>query len=326
MRRHLSRRQFVKSAGTLSATLVAGRLAPPAAHAAEPRPRSGAVRFGVQTPPQHTTYRSIADTWKAIDDLGYDSAFVFDHFFPIFSEPAGPCFEGWTLLAALAAQTRRLRVGVLVTGNTYRFPSVLAKMAATVDHASDGRLVLGLGAGWFEHEHEALGIPFYSVGERAQRLVEAVQVIKLLFTQERSTFNGKYYRLKEAVFQPRCVQTPHPPILIGGMGPKVIQPLAARYADIWHFFVREGGTEEVKQVVGNFDKICRRVGRDPAQVTKSTSLRPPQLAGSPEEVRGRVQALVDAGVRYLILSLPAPYDHDVLRRFAGEVMPAFREA
>jgi len=322
----VSRRRFLKNVGTMTAAAaLAGKITmPKMAHAAPAA--TGAIRFGVQTHPQNTTYSDILQTWREVDELGFDTAFVFDHFIPIFSDPNGPCFEGWTLLAALAAQTKRVKVGVLVTGNTYRNPAVLAKMAATVDHVSNGRLILGIGAGWFELEHTAYGIPFSTAGGRAKQLGEAMEVIKLLFTQQKSTFAGKYYQLKDAPFEPKSVQKPHPPILIGGMGPKRIQPLVARHADIWNFFVRDGNPEEAKRICTNFDEICRKVGRDPAQVEKSVSLRPPQLVGSKEEVRGRIQPLVDVGIRHFIISLPAPYDRELLRRFAKDVMPTFRAA
>jgi len=319
----LSRRSFLMGAAAAVAA-VAGRLAVP--RAAQPAPSSSKnkLRFGVQTPPQHVSYADIAQTWREADELGFDSAFVFDHFIPIYSDPQGPCLEGWTLLAALAAQTKQVKVGVLVTGNTYRHPAVLAKMAATVDHISNGRLILGLGAAWFELEHTAYGIPFYTPGERARRLGEAVEVIKLLFTQQKSNFQGKYYQLKDALCEPKPLQKPYPPLLIGGMGPKLIQPLAARQANIWHFFVRDGDPQETKKICTDFDALCRKVGREPSQVEKSISLRPPQLAGTPEDVRGRIQALADAGVQHFLISLPAPHDRQLLRRFAQEIMPAFR--
>lgn len=321
-----SRRGFLKTVGAATvAAAVAGRVsAPTVAQAASAS--AGTLRFGVQTPPQHATYADMLQTWREADDLGFDTAFVFDHFIPIHSDPNGPCFEGWTLLSALAAQTKRLKVGVLVTGNTYRHPAVLAKMAATVDHVSNGRLILGLGAAWFELEHTAYGIPFYTPGERAKRLGEAVEVMKLLFTQQKTTFTGKYYQLKDALCEPKPLQKPYPPILIGGVGPKKIQPLVARQADIWNFSVRDGDPQEAKQMGEHFDKICQKVGRDPAQVEKSVSLRPPQLTGSADEVRGRIKALADAGIRHFILSLPPPYDRALMRRFATEVMPTFRKA
>lgn len=334
----LSRRQFLKTAGALGvgATLLARHAAaepeprtehtPPRVDEVHARGRKGKVRFGVQTAPQHVAYADIVDVWKEADDLGFDSLFVFDHFMPIFADPSGPCFEGWTLLAALAAQTRRAKVGVLVTGNTYRRPAVLAKMAATVDHASNGRLIIGLGAGWFEAEHVAYGIPFSTVGGRARRLGETLEVMKLLFTREKSTFTGKYYKLKDAPFAPKPVQKPYPPILIGGMGPKLIQPLAARHANIWHFFVRGGDGTQAKQTCDAFDKICESVGRNPAEVEKSTTIRTADLTGTSKETRERVRVLVDAGVRHVILGLSAPYDRRALREFAKEVIPAFASA
>ncbi|NOT56822.1 MAG: LLM class F420-dependent oxidoreductase, partial [Deltaproteobacteria bacterium] len=299
----LSRRQFLHSVGaaTVAAT-VAGQVTT-ASQTVQAAPTPGALRFGVQIVPQHATYADILQTWREADDLGFDTAFLFDHFVPIMSDPNGPCFEGWTLLAALAAQSKRIKLGLLVTGNTYRNPALLAKMAATVDHISNGRVILGLGAAWFEAEHTAYGIPFYTPGERAKRLGEAVEVIKLLFSQQKSTFNGKYYQLKDALCEPKPVQKPHPPLLIGGVGPKLIQPLAARHADIWHFFPSGGGDDVVKKMCADFDAICQKVGRDPAQVEKSLSLRDPQLVGTAEEIQGRVKALAAVGVRHFILSL-----------------------
>jgi F420-dependent oxidoreductase-like protein len=328
MARPVSRRVFLRTVGSLAAVAAAGGVG---AKASAPRGAARAedfspeaIRFGVQTPPQHTTYGAILEVWQEVETLGFDTAFVFDHFIPIRSDPFGPCLEGWTLLSALASQTQRLRLGVLVTGNTYRHPAVLAKMAATVDHVSGGRLILGMGAGWFELEHRVYGIPFHTVGGRARRLVEAVEVVKTLFTHKESNYEGKYYQLKNAPFEPKGVQQPHPPILIGGMGPKVIQPLAARHADIWHFFVARGDPVRARQIVEAFDEICRQVGRDPATVEKSTSLRPADIGGQPAEVGRKVAALAQAGVRHFIVSLFPSYDMKALRRFAKEVMPAVR--
>jgi F420-dependent oxidoreductase-like protein len=328
-RRGLSRRRFLQGIGAVAAAAVVGEPLTGAApaHAAPAAP--GRLRFGFQTPPQHVTYRDLEDVWVEADGLGLDSAFVFDHFIPIFSDPSGPCFEGWTLLAALAARTKSMRVGVLVTGNTYRHPAVLAKMAATVDHTTNGRLILGVGAGWYEREHTAYGIPFHTPGGRARRLAEAVEVMKGLFAGDSTNLAGKYYTLKDAPFLPKPVQKPHPPILIGGMGPKVIQPLAARHADIWHFFIRDESdpAAEARRVCENFDRICGEVGRQPHAVEKATSVSlPGTTAADVKQVRDRIRGFADAGVRHFILSLRPPFERAVLRTFAKEVVPAFRDA
>jgi F420-dependent oxidoreductase-like protein len=285
--------------------------------------RQSRLRFGVLTYPEHITYRDIAEVWQEIDTLGFATAFVFDHFVPFTGNPNGPCLEAWTLLSALAAQTKHVHAGVLVTGNTYRHPAVLAKMAVTVDHVSNGRLILGLGAGWLETEHRMYGIPFSTTSGRAQQLREAVEVFKRLFTQEKSTFTGKYYQLKDAPFAPKAVQKPHPPLLIGGTGPKVILPLAARQANIWHFY---GGSEaqSIRRTCAAFDAVCRKVGRDPEEVEKATSLSPSQLVGSLKEVVARLRALAEAGLGHLIVELSQPYDRQFLRRFAKDIIPEFR--
>jgi F420-dependent oxidoreductase-like protein len=333
MRRWLTRRGFLKTAGAASAAALLTRhgvaLAAEPQHGGDAAARSrkpGRVRFGVQLRPERVAYRDLADAWRECDELGYDTLFAFDHLVPISGAPTDPCLEGWTLLSALATQTRRAEIGLLVTGNTYRHPAVLAKMAATVDQVADGRLILGIGAGWFEPEHRFYGIPFGTVASRARRLGEAVEMTKLLFTRERSTFTGKYYQLQDAPFAPKSVRRPHPPILIGGMGPKLVQPVAARHADIWHFFARGGDAAATRELVDDFNTLCRSVGRDPAAVEKSTSLRDAQLSGSAQEIRTHVRTLVDAGVHHLILVLPAPYDRALLRRFAKEVAPEFRAA
>jgi F420-dependent oxidoreductase-like protein len=308
------------------------------------------VRFGIQTPNQGTTWDDIVATWKEADALGYDSAWVFDHFIPIFGDQEGPCLEGWTLLAALAAETNHLQVGVLVTGNTYRNPALLAKMATTVDQVSHGRLALGIGAGWFERDHTAYGFTFGTPHERARKLGEALQVITKLWSEDHPTFQGKYYRLDHAPFAPRNVQKPHPPIIVGGQGKDWIIPLVARYADGWNAVsgVTPDGIRERRRII---EDECKRIGRTPcpsyvsvllplvaitnvplagpvvrfgARAVVKKEVAQSILADSPDAIRDRIRTYVDAGASEIILSLRTPFDHELMRRFAQEIMPSFK--
>src|SRR2546427_7707774 len=172
------------------------------------------IRFGIQTPPEVADPEDLIKLWQEAESWGYDTAWTFDHFIPISGNTKGPCLDGWMLLGALAAKTSKIRIGCLVTGNTYRNPAILAKMATTVDHLSNGRLELGIGAGWFETEHTAYGIPFYTAKERTRRLAEAVQIISSLWTEKETTFTGKYYQIKNEPFEPKPLKKPYPPILI----------------------------------------------------------------------------------------------------------------
>ncbi|MGD0440274.1 MAG: TIGR03560 family F420-dependent LLM class oxidoreductase [Acidimicrobiales bacterium] len=196
---------------------------------------------------------------------GWDGIWVADHFMPNGERSSMPRLEAWTTIAAVAARVDRLRVGVLVTGNTYRHPAVLAKMAATVDHISAGRLVLGLGAGWQVNEHEAYGIELPAVRERLARLEEACQVIRLLHTEERSNFDGRYYNLVDAPCEPKPVQRPLP-LLIGGGGEKTTMRIAARYADEWNCW---GLPDLMAHKAKVLDRHCLEIGRDPTSIRRS---------------------------------------------------------
>jgi F420-dependent oxidoreductase-like protein len=333
--------------------LTALLLAPPALAAETPTvaPPAKRVRFGIQTTPQDFTYDQLVTVWKDADGLGFDSAWVFDHFIPILgADTDGPCLEGWTLLSALAAETEKIRIGVLVTGNTYRNPALLAKMATTVDIISRGRLYLGIGAAWFDFEHEAYGFPFYTAKGRAQRLDEALQVIKKLWTEDHPSFAGKFYTLKDAPFAPKNVQKPHPPIVIGGQGEKWIMPLVGRYADGWNAPL--GLTpDDIRDRMTIVRDECTRAGRPSCDIEVSAFLvlysisdvplagpvsrlgarliagdraQRALLAGSASSIRDKIQTYVDAGVSHIIMNIQPPYDPALLRRFANEVMPGFR--
>ena len=279
------------------------------------------ITFGIKTAPQHVAYDDIVRVWREADaNPAFEHAWVFDHFMPINNDPTGPCLEGWTLLAALAAQTERLRVGQMVTGNTYRHPAVLANMAATVDVMSHGRMDFGIGAGWNELEHTAYGIPLYAPGERIARLGEACEVIRLLWTESVANFDGRYYQLKDARCEPKPVQKPYPPIVIGGSGEQKTLRVVARYADIWNFV---GGPLEMfihKSAV--LDEHCRAVGRDPNEIARSVQIRfdPEAVA----QTRATLKDLVGAGASHLIISLSPPYPRDGVRRIADEIIAPLR--
>ena len=308
------------------------------------------IRFGLQTAPQNTTWQELRATWKLIDSLGYDTAWTFDHFFPILSDPSGPCFEGWIALTALAAETSRVQAGVLVSGNTYRHPAVLAKMAATLDHITGGRLIMGIGAAWFEMEHTAYGIPFQTTAERIHRLDEAAEIIKRLWTEKQVTFEGRYYQLKDAYCEPKPVQQPRPRIMIGGSGEKLMLRVIAKRADIWNTF---GSPQLFRHKIEVLREHCAAVDRNfddievswagAALVTDSRDekdellrrfaaafgITPEQyeigaLVGSASEVRDRIAQFIDVGVTHFIPIANTPFNHESIRRFAEEVIPAFR--
>ena len=309
------------------------------------------VRFGIQTAQQVEDLNDLSKLWQEAEELGFDSAWTFDHFIPIVADPKGPCYDGWTLLAALAAKTSRMRIGCLVTGNTYRNPAVLAKMATTVDHISGGRLQLGIGAAWFKLEHQAYGIPFYTAKERVDRMEEAVQLIRMLWTEKETNFTGKYYQLVDAPFEPKPLQKPYPPILIGGRGKKWTLPIVAKYADAWNAGgLSPAGMAELIEVLNGycrqFDRNCadiektfatlmvlsdneQKVDQVAQLVAQARGVTPEQaratmLMGTSEEVKEQVQAYIDAGVEHIIIAMRQPYDREGLRRFAQEVMPEFR--
>lgn len=246
------------------------------------------LRFGLKLS-QNATIDELRALWRLADEAGFDSCWVMDHFATLGPRDDGPIFEAWTMLAAMAQLTTHTRLGCAVVGNTYRHPAVLAKMAVTVDHLSQGRLEFGLGAGWAENEHEMLGLEFGSRNDRADRLEESVQVIRALWTQPRTTFEGQHYRLREAVAEPKPVQQPHPPIWIGGSGPKRTLRIAAEYADVWN--AAGGSPEEVATSSAILDQHCADVGRDPGQIRRSVQV------GVGEEDLSQTRATIESYVR-----------------------------
>ena len=256
------------------------------------------MRIGLDVSQHQLTWPELLERVGLAEDAGFDGAWVFDHFKPLYGDPSGPCLEAWTLLAALAARTQRIRLGALVTGVTYRHPAVLAAEAVTVDHVSGGRLEVGMGAAWFAEEHHQLGIEFPGASERAHRLDEALSVMRALWTTDDSSFEGRYYQLRGATYGPRPVQQPHPPIWVGAGGERLMLPLVARHADMWHGF---GPPAELARKSALIDEHARRAGRDPASIGRSTQL---SLSEPWDEVRRRVDELADAGFSYLVASWP----------------------
>lgn len=276
------------------------------------------LRFGIKTAPQHTTYENMRAIWNEADATpAIEHAWLFDHFAPIHSDVDGPCLEGWTTLAALAAETTRLRVGLMVTGNTYRHPAVLTKIAITLDVISRGRVDFGIGAGWNEYEHTSMGLPLYAPGERIRRLDEACQIYTSLCTEHLTDFDGRYYQLKEARSEPKPVQKPYPPIVIGGSGEQLTLKVVAKHADIWNFV---GGTTELFQrKVAVLNEHCATVGRDPEAIEKSIQV--PVNYDDFDTTVQTIQSFVDVGATHIILNLRPAFPEGIVTRLAAELIP-----
>ncbi|HEY5005219.1 MAG TPA: LLM class F420-dependent oxidoreductase [Ktedonobacteraceae bacterium] len=282
------------------------------------------LRFGIKTAPQATTYEDMLRVWQEADEISViEHAWLFDHFMPIGNnDPAGPVLEGWSLLAAFAAQTKRLRLGLMVTGNTYRHPAVLANIGATIDVISHGRLDFGIGAGWNELEHTAYGIPLYKPGERIRRLGEACEVVKLLWTETTANFDGKYYQLKDARCEPKPVQKPYPPFVIGGSGEQLTLRIVAQYADIWNFV--GGSVADLQHKMAVLDEHCAAIGRDPAAIERSIQwlVDPSNLSATREDL----SPYIAAGATHIILNLRYPYPEGIVQRMAEEIVEPLKAA
>ena len=234
-----------------------------------------ALRFGLFMSQANKPWSRVLDEFQMAESLGFDHAWLVDHLVDTDGPPEDGCLEGWTLLAAIAASTSRIRLGVLVSSNTFRHPALLLKEAVTVDHVSGGRVILGLGTGWHEDEHRRYGIELPAPGERVDRFEEAVRLIAMLMSQERTTFHGRHYRLEDARLQPRPLQQPRIPILIAAHRPRMLR-IAARYADQWDTFAAIPGTAtegvgaDLASRIARLDEACREIGRDPAEIRRST--------------------------------------------------------
>lgn len=286
-------------------------------------------RFGLFLGQAGLSWAEIADRFALAEDLGFDQAFLVDHLQPTDGPDDVPILESWSLLAALAARTSRIRIGTLVTSATFRHPAVLAKQAVTVDHVSGGRLILGIGTGWHEPEHHRFGIPFPPARERVERLGETVELLDRLLREERTTFHGRFFDLHDAPFQPPPVQRPRMPFLIGAHRPRTLA-IAARFADVWDTFPAIGGAatdgirEEIPAQVERFERLCREAGRDPGSVRRSTWTGA-DVIRSPAAFRAFVERFAALGFTDFTCGLPGAEDMAAVRQIARELIPELRE-
>jgi alkanesulfonate monooxygenase SsuD/methylene tetrahydromethanopterin reductase-like flavin-dependent oxidoreductase (luciferase family) len=278
------------------------------------------LRFGIITSQQNSAFDDILACWQEAEQLGFDTAWMFDHFVPLLGPRDGPCGDGWTLLPVALSKTERIRGGLMVTANHYRHPAVLANMAATTDVLSGGRLEFGIGAGAPSGEHEMYGIAMASPAERVRRLGEACQVLKALWTQHQATFNGTYYQLREAYCEPKPVQRPYPHFVIGALGEALTLRVAAEHADEWN--VSSSTTPEVyAHKAEAMSRHLEALRRDPASLQRSILLRP---TGTVAEQATRALEFVRLGVDHLIFMLAEPYRTADVRRVWQELVPAVR--
>lgn len=279
--------------------------------------------FGIMTAPMQVDYQDIRRVWleaDAIPEIGH--AWLFDHLMPIGGDPAGPIHEGWTLLSALAAQTERLRLGLLVTSNRFRPPAVLAKIATTVDIVSDGRLDFGIGAGsrpshpLARREYDGHGLPYHDAAHAVGSLAEALTIIRRLWTEDEPfDFDGTYHQLTGAFGNPKPVQRPHPPILVGGRAASTLR-VVAEHADIWN--IPGGDIDDVVSRSALLDRYCTEIGRDPASITRSIHL--PVSYDEPGTTRAEIAKALDAGFRHFVLGLADPYPVGVAHWVAEELI------
>jgi F420-dependent oxidoreductase-like protein len=306
------------------------------------------VRFGVTLPQFGTDWRHVREIAQAADEGGLDSIWVVDHFIG-FPDPSEGVFESWTELSAIASLTQQVRIGQMVMCVGYRSPALLAKMAATLDHVSDGRVIVGLGAGWLGAEYEQYGYRFPPIGERLAQLDETCRILRAMWTEDRSTFEGKHFRVQDAVCNPKPLQRPLP-IMIGGSGERVLLRHVARHADIWNNLgAYHAETPRKLEILA---KHCRDLGRDFAEIEisqqtlaaiatdKATAERKKNavleelpflagdrdliLAGTPDQIRARVETNRGLGITTFLMGFGHHPDPEDVRLFAHEVAAAYR--
>jgi alkanesulfonate monooxygenase SsuD/methylene tetrahydromethanopterin reductase-like flavin-dependent oxidoreductase (luciferase family) len=277
--------------------------------------------FGIMTAPMQVDYSDVVRVWREADAIPeLEHAWLFDHLLPIAGDPNGPIHEGWTLLSALAAQTQRLRLGLLVTSNRFRPPAMLAKIAATVDVVSGGRLDFGIGAGsrpshpLARREYEANGLPYHDFSHSVENLDDSLTVIRRLWTEDEPfDFHGTDLDLSGALCNPKPVQRPHPPIMIGGRSAALLR-VVAKHAELWN--IPGGDIEDVRSRSALLDRYCVEIGRDPATIARSIFL--PVSYDEPATTRGAIDGAIDAGFQHFVLGLSAPYPAGVAQWVTDE--------
>ena len=271
------------------------------------------MRYAISTSPQRCTWDWLVEVWRKADEIElFESGWTFDHFYPLFGDSTEDCLEGWISLTALLQETKRIRGGVLVTGMLYRHPAVLANMASTLDITSNGRLELGIGAGWNEEECEAYGIELGSMEERFDRFEEGMEVITQLLKQDRSTFKGNWYSLQDAMNNPKGTQNPLP-ICIGGGGLRRTIPAVAKYAHHWNYGTQTMSLEDFKMRHNVFLKACEKEGRDPDDILISTMLR---YDGDAQATIQQAREYEEAGVKLGIVSIPKDKSPEIVEEIA----------
>jgi F420-dependent oxidoreductase-like protein len=273
------------------------------------------MRFGLDIAQHQLSWDELVARARLAEDAGLDGVWVFDHFQALYGDPTGPSLEAWTLLAGLARETSRVRLGTLVTGMTHRHPSVLAAQVVTVDHLSGGRVECAIGAAWNEPEHRELGIAFPSASERLDRLEEGVQVLRLLFTEDAVAFEGRYHRLEGATYRPRPVQQPHPPIWVGGNGRRRTLPIVGRYADAWHGWAADAA--ELRAMNAIIDRAAEQAGRDPSSILRASSL---SISEPWDAVKASYEWMAASGIGYLVIEWPTE-GRGRLEEFLERVLP-----
>lgn len=278
------------------------------------------VTFGLRSSQHHRSWSQIRENFIAADEWGMESAWVFDHMIPLSDPRTGPNLEGWTLLAGLAEATKQVKLGTMVTGITYRNPALLLKEAVTVDHISNGRALLGVGAAWFEGEHHMFGFDYPSDGDRVSMFRESLEIFEALQSQDRTSYDGQFYKLQDAIFEPKPVQQ-RLPVVIGGSKDRMLR-IIARFADQWDN--NWSDDDEYRARVAKIEAACAKIGRDPQEIRRSTTLAADFTTKGEKEQRERLDQLRALGITDFLFHVTDPVER--MRPFVEKVIPELRQA